>query len=293
MTVEDASGTARRRPRIAPGAALALTQALIRRASVTPKDAGCQARLAERGQRIDWCVLGEPSSQQHLGDTVRVGRRGSLTGRLRVGGLQGHVAYPEKARNPIHAAAPALAELAATRWDDGNADFPPTSFQIAGIEGGTGAANVIPGHLDVLFNFRHSTQSTVEALQARVRDVLARHAIDDFELTWDEPPSQPFVSQGHTLRRAVVEAVQAHAGLTPQMNTGGGTSDGRFIAPHGVEVVELGPVNASIHQVNEHVLVEDIERLAAIYLHIIERLLDPVAPSRDEAPGQARPTAGG
>ncbi|MEO0974088.1 MAG: succinyl-diaminopimelate desuccinylase, partial [Pseudomonadota bacterium] len=230
--------------------------------------------LLARGERIDWCVIGEPSSQERLGDVVRIGRRGSLTGRLTVRGRQGHVAYPHKARNPIHDAAPALAELTSTCWDDGNAHFPPTSFQIAQVMAGTGAANVIPGHLEVIFNFRHSTESTVESLQGRVMEVLRRHGLAQrVELRWDDPPSPPFLSTPGPLADAVDAAVRAQTGLAPQMDTGGGTSDGRFIAPRGIEVAELGPVNASIHQIDEHIALGDLGRLAAIYLDITRRLL--------------------
>lgn len=230
--------------------------------------------LHERNQRIDWCVIGEPSSQARLGDVVRVGRRGSLTGRLRVRGKQGHVAYPHKAQNPIHDAAPALAELVATRWDEGNTHFPPTSFQIAQAQAGTGASNVIPGHLDVVFNFRHSTESTVDSLQQRVWEILARHDLQErVELHWDDPASPPFLSQAGALAAAVEAVVAQHTGQAPLMDTGGGTSDGRFIAPRGIEVVELGPVNATIHQIDEQIAVADIGRLAHVYLDVIERLL--------------------
>ncbi|MEM9385862.1 MAG: succinyl-diaminopimelate desuccinylase [Pseudomonadota bacterium] len=237
--------------------------------------------LEQRGQRIDWCVIGEPSSQGKLGDIVRVGRRGSLTGRLRVIGKQGHVAYPHKARNPIHGAAPALAELVATRWDEGNEYFPPTSFQIAQAQAGTGASNVIPAHLDVVFNFRHSTESTVESLQDRVLEILGRHGLTEhMELVWDDPASPPFLSKAGALAQAVREVLPKHTGTVPTMDTGGGTSDGRFIAPAGIEVVELGPVNASIHQIDEHIDVPDIGRLTAIYLDLIDALIGSPQPNR-------------
>lgn len=231
--------------------------------------------LHARGEHITWCVVGEPSSQQRLGDVVRIGRRGSLTGRLRVRGIQGHVAYPDKARNPIHQAAPALAELAARRWDGGNDHFPPTSFQIAGVQAGTGATNVIPATLDVLFNFRHSTEWSVQALQTQVEATLARHGIRDYALTWDDPPSAPFLSERGALCDAVAAAVTARTGSAPVMDTGGGTSDGRFIAPYGAEVVELGLVNASIHQIDEHASLQDLDELARLYLGVIARLLGP------------------
>jgi succinyl-diaminopimelate desuccinylase len=224
----------------------------------------------QRGQRIDWCLVGEPSSQSTLGDLVRVGRRGSLHGQLCVRGVQGHVAYPEKALNPIHAAAPALAELAAIRWDDGNASFPPTSFQISNIHAGTGANNVIPGSLEVTFNFRYSTASSAEELQARVESCLGRHGLD-FSIDWNLS-GVAFLTEPGALRTAVTAAVESACGITPVASTGGGTSDGRFIAPLGAEVVELGPVNESIHKIDENVSVSDLERLPALYLDVAERL---------------------
>ncbi len=232
-------------------------------------------RVAEafraRGQRIDWCLVGEPSSQHELGDLIRVGRRGSLNGRLRVNGVQGHVAYPDKARNPIHAAAPALAELAATRWDEGDSSFPPSSFQISNIAAGTGAGNVIPGQLSILFNFRFGTASTADGLRARVEDCLNRHRLD-FEIDW-ELSGEPFLTGAGALRTAVDGAVQAVCGRVPVASTAGGTSDGRFIAPLGAEVVELGPVNASIHKIDECVALADLARLPALYLAVATRLL--------------------
>lgn len=224
-----------------------------------------------RGQRIDWCVVGEPSSRQHLGDLIRIGRRGSLTGRLRVAGVQGHVAYPDQAKNPIHAFAPALAELAATRWDDGDAAFPPTSFQLSNLNAGTGADNVIPGELRAVFNFRYGTASTAAALRERVEAVLRRHAVD-FELDW-WLSGEPFLTAAGVLREATVAAIRAHCGIESEQSTGGGTSDGRFIAPLGAEVVELGPINASIHKIDEHVALDELERLPALYGAIAERLL--------------------
>ena len=224
------------------------------------------------GERIDWCVVGEPSSKQQLGDLIRVGRRGSLSATLRVRGVQGHVAYPEKALNPIHAFAPALAELAAERWDEGNADFPPTSFQVSNLNAGTGATNVIPGALTAQFNFRYSTASTAAELCARTEAILQRHGLDH-ALEWNLS-GEPFLTPpGGVLRETVVGVCRALCGLDPEQSTGGGTSDGRFIAPLGAEVVELGPLNATIHKVDECVSVADLQRLPALYLAICERLL--------------------
>ena len=232
-------------------------------------------RVAEefrrREQRIDWCVVGEPSSRERLGDLIRVGRRGSLTGRLRVRGVQGHVAYPDRARNPIHILAPALAELAATHWDDGDDAFPPTSFQVSNIEAGTGADNVIPGELRAVFNFRHGTASTAASLRERVENVLRRHGVD-FEIDW-WLSGEPFLTREGPLRAAVTAAISAHCGVMPEASTGGGTSDGRFIAPLGAEVVELGPVNASIHKIDEWVALDELVRLPALYASICEWLL--------------------
>ncbi|MEO8671361.1 MAG: succinyl-diaminopimelate desuccinylase [Tahibacter sp.] len=225
----------------------------------------------ERGQAIDWCLVGEPSSSEALGDVVRVGRRGSLSGYLCVHGIQGHVAYPDKARNPIHVFGPALAELAATRWDEGNADFPATSFQVSNIQAGTGANNVIPGTLDVVFNFRFCTASTASALQARCEAILDRHGVE-YSLRWDLS-GEPFLTSDGVLRRAVVDAVSEVCGIDALASTGGGTSDGRFIAPLGADVVELGPVNATIHKIDEHVNIADLNRLPLLYRRIAERLL--------------------
>ncbi len=225
----------------------------------------------ERGQRIDACIVGEPSSATQLGDAIRIGRRGSLSGYLTVQGIQGHVAYPEKARNPIHAALPALAELAAERWDAGNEGFPPSSMQISNIHAGTGANNVIPGTLDVVFNFRFGTASTAASLRARSEAILDRHGLD-YALRW-ELSGEPFLTADGCLRRAVNAAVEAVCGITPLASTAGGTSDGRFIAPLGAEVVELGPVNASIHKIDEHIDLADLERLPRLYRAVIERWL--------------------
>ena len=224
------------------------------------------------GERIDWCVVGEPSAKATLGDLIRVGRRGSLSGTLTVRGVQGHVAYPEKALNPIHAFAPALAELAAERWDEGNADFPPTSFQVSNLNAGTGANNVIPGDLVALINFRYCTASRAEDLRARTEAILARHGLD-YALEWNLS-GEPFLTPpGGKLRETVVAVCRELCGTEPEQSTGGGTSDGRFIAPLGAEVVELGPVNATIHKVDECVDVAELERLPDLYQTICERLL--------------------
>ena len=232
-------------------------------------------RVAEefrrRGQRIDWCVVGEPSSREKLGDLIRIGRRGSLTGRLHIRGVQGHVAYPDRAKNPIHMLAPALAELAATRWDDGNDAFPPTSFQISNLNAGTGADNVIPGALDAVFNFRFGTASSATSLRERVERILKGCGVDGTIDWWLS--GEPFLTREGPLREAVVAAIGEHCGIAPEASTGGGTSDGRFIAPLGAEVVEVGPVNASIHKIDESVALDELERLPHLYLSIAERLL--------------------
>ncbi|GGY16328.1 succinyl-diaminopimelate desuccinylase [Rhodanobacter panaciterrae] len=224
------------------------------------------------GERIDWCVVGEPSAKEKLGDLIRVGRRGSLSGTLRVRGVQGHVAYPEKALNPIHAFAPALTELAAERWDEGNSDFPPTSFQVSNLNAGTGATNVIPGELQALINFRYCTASSAEDLRARTEDILQRHGLD-FTLDWNLS-GEPFLTPpGGALRETVVAVCRELCSLDPEQSTGGGTSDGRFIAPMGAEVVEIGPVNATIHKVDECVALGELEQLPAVYRAVCERLL--------------------
>ena len=232
--------------------------------------------LRRRGQPIDACVVGEPSSKEHLGDLIRVGRRGSLTGRLRVAGVQGHVAYPDKARNPIHAFAAALAALVAERWDEGNEAFPPTSFQISNLNAGTGADNVIPGELHAVFNFRFGTASSADSLRERVETLLRDHGVvladGAGELDW-WLSGEPFLTRAGALRDATIAAIREHCGIEPELSTGGGTSDGRFIAPLGAEVVELGPVNASIHKVDECIAIGDLERLPALFRSIAERLL--------------------
>jgi len=225
----------------------------------------------ERGQAIDWCITGEPSSTAVLGDLLRVGRRGSLSGTLTVKGVQGHVAYPDKARNPIHLAAPALAELTARHWDDGFESFPPTSLQVSNIHAGTGANNVIPGELQVLFNLRYNPHWTARALEQEIATLLERHALE-YTLTWHRS-GEPFYTPEGTLRRIARDVLGEFAGAPPEESTGGGTSDARFIAPLGAQCIEVGPVNASIHQVDENVRVADLEALPALYQRLIERLL--------------------
>lgn len=228
-------------------------------------------RLRERGQRLDWCIVGEPSSTTLLGDVVKNGRRGSLGGVLKVRGKQGHVAYPHLAKNPIHLSAAALAELAAEHWDDGNAFFPPTSFQISNINGGTGATNVIPGELEVVFNFRFSTESTEEGLKQRVADILDKHGLD-WSVEW-ALSGLPFLTQPGELLDAVAQSIEAVTGRQTTPSTSGGTSDGRFIATLGTQVVELGPVNATIHQVDERILASDLDLLTEVYYQTLVRLL--------------------
>ncbi|MGY1410185.1 succinyl-diaminopimelate desuccinylase [Luteimonas sp. A611] len=230
----------------------------------------------ERGTRIDWCITGEPSSTARLGDLLRVGRRGSLSATLTVHGVQGHVAYPEKARNPIHAAGPALAELAARAWDEGYESFPPTSLQISNINAGTGAGNVIPGELRVLFNLRYNPHWDAAALEAEVSALLDGHDLD-YTLHWHRS-GEPFHTPEGPLRAAAREVLAQFAGTMPEESTGGGTSDARFIAPLGAQCIEVGPVNASIHQVDEHVRVSDLEALPDLYLALIERLLPETPP---------------
>ncbi|RUR53433.1 succinyl-diaminopimelate desuccinylase [Aeromonas veronii] len=227
--------------------------------------------LEARNEKIHWCIVGEPSSTAVVGDVVKNGRRGSITGDLLVRGVQGHVAYPHLAYNPIHKAAPALAELAATVWDEGNAYFPPTSFQIANISAGTGASNVIPGELQVQFNFRFSTQLTDMDIRERVEALLDKHGLD-YQLSWTLS-GQPFLTDTGALLDATVAAIEAVNGQRPALLTTGGTSDGRFIAPTGAEVIELGPVNATIHKVNECVKADDLDLLADMYQGVLERLL--------------------
>ena len=227
--------------------------------------------LQARDEAIDWCVLGEPSSQETIGDIVRIGRRGSLSGILKVRGIQGHVAYPQLADNPISRFAPILAELHSIEWDQGNEHFPPTSFQVVDIRAGLGFPNVTPGELSARFNFRYSTEWHHEDLKTRVHEIFAAHDID-FELDW-HLSGEPFLTKNGPLVDAVVQAVREHTGAGPELSTGGGTSDGRFISPAGADVVELGPVNASIHKVNEHVRLGDVATLTGMYRRVMEILL--------------------
>jgi succinyl-diaminopimelate desuccinylase len=227
--------------------------------------------LKQQGEKLDYCIVGEPTAVDRLGDTIKNGRRGSLSGILTVRGIQGHVAYPHLARNPIHQLAPALAELASTTWDEANADFPATTFQVSNLQSGTGATNVIPGEATAWFNFRFSTASTAESLRERTEAILHRHGLD-FELKW-ELGARPFLTSRGELVNAASRAIQSVTGLTPEISTTGGTSDGRFIIDICREVVELGPRNATIHQRNECVAVADIEALSHIYQEILRRLL--------------------
>ena len=227
--------------------------------------------LKARGETIDWCIVGEPSSGQTVGDTIKIGRRGSLSGRLTVHGVQGHVAYPQLAENPVHTLAPALAELTARTWDGGDAFFQPTTFQISNLNAGTGAPNVIPGELKARFNLRYCPVQTVEALKKTVEDILARHGVR-YTIEW-YVSGEPFYTPPGELSQAAVDAITAVTGTAPQLSTGGGTSDGRFIAPLGAQVVELGVTNATIHKVNECVRVEEIGLLHRMYRGVLERLL--------------------
>jgi succinyl-diaminopimelate desuccinylase len=229
--------------------------------------------LEGRGEKIDWCVVGEPTSHEALGDTIKIGRLGSLSGRLTVLGVQGHIAYPQLAYNPVHAFAPALAELTARHWDEGNAFFQPTSFQVSNIAAGTGAPNVIPGELKVRFNLRFSTEQTVESLQRAVLEILDRHRVS-YTIEWFVS-GLPFLTPPGLLTETVAAAVQEVTGQTPRFSTTGGTSDGRFIAPTGAQVVEIGVGNATIHKVNECARVADIDRLSDVYERVMEKLLAP------------------
>ena len=227
-------------------------------------------QLKARGEKLDWCIVGEPTAVQRTGDMIKNGRRGTLSGRLTVHGIQGHIAYPHLARNPIHDLAPALAELVAIRWDEGNAFFPPTSWQISNIHGGTGASNIIPGQLVVDFNFRFCTESTPESLQSRLEAVLKKHGVD-YDLAWTLG-GLPFLTEPGDLVTAVQSAIRAETGLETELSTTGGTSDGRFIAQICPQVIELGPPNASIHKIDEHIALADIEPLTNIYRRVLERL---------------------
>lgn len=227
-------------------------------------------QLKARGEAVDWCIVGEPTSVQRTGDMVKNGRRGTLSGRLTVRGIQGHIAYPQLARNPIHQAVPALAELAATVWDQGNAFFPPTSWQMSNIHGGTGATNVIPGAVVIDFNFRFSTESTADGLKQRVHSLLDRHDLE-YDLVWTLG-GQPFLTTPGTLMDAVQQAISDETGLATELSTTGGTSDGRFIAQLCPQVIEVGPPNATIHKIDEHIVVADIEPLKNIYRRTLENL---------------------
>jgi len=230
--------------------------------------------LQARGERLDYCIVGEPTSVQRTGDMLKNGRRGTLSGKLTVKGIQGHIAYPQLARNPIHLLAPALAELVGIEWDCGNDFFPPTSWQVSNIHGGTGASNVIPGNVVVDFNFRFSTESTPEGLQQRLTDVLHRHGLQpgsDYELAWTLG-GRPFLTTPGTLVDAVRDAIREETGLETELSTTGGTSDGRFIAQICPQVIELGPTNATIHKIDENVPLADIEPLKNIYRRVLEKL---------------------
>jgi succinyl-diaminopimelate desuccinylase len=227
--------------------------------------------LRDRGQAIDWCLVGEPSSSQQLGDVIKNGRRGSLNAVLTVRGVQGHIAYPQLADNPIHRALPALGALTAEVWDEGNSFFPPTSLQISNIAGGTGATNVIPGELEVVFNFRFSTEVSDVELRERTETLLRLHELD-YSIEWSLS-GQPFLTPGGDLVDATVESIRRETGLETELSTAGGTSDGRFIAPTGAQVVELGPVNESIHKIDENISIRELDQLTKIYLDILKRLL--------------------
>ncbi len=229
------------------------------------------AALAARGERLDYCIIGEPTAEKQLGDIVKNGRRGSLSGDLTLNGVQGHIAYPQLAKNPIHLAAPAIAELAATCWDEGNAYFPPTTWQISNIHGGTGATNVIPGSITIQFNFRFSTASTVESLKQKVHAILDRYALD-YTLRWSLS-GKPYLTPKGTLADALDQAIYTVTGIRPTLSTAGGTSDGRFIADICPQVAEIGPLNQTIHKIDECVALADIEPLSNIYRETLKQLL--------------------
>lgn len=239
--------------------------------------------LQKRGERLDYCIVGEPTSVERTGDMIKNGRRGTMSGKLTVKGIQGHIAYPQLARNPIHLLSPALTELVTTRWDEGNDHFPPTTWQVSNIHSGTGASNVIPGTAVLDFNFRFSTESTAEGLQQRVAGILARHGLQagtDYDLTWTVG-GMPFLTRPGTLVEAVRDAIRAETGIETELSTTGGTSDGRFIAQVCPQVIELGPPNATIHKVNECVAVADMEPLKNIYRRVLDNLGG--VPAADEA----------
>lgn len=232
--------------------------------------------LADRGERLDYCIVGEPTSVNTLGDTLKNGRRGSLSGKLTVRGIQGHVAYPHLARNPVHQCAPAIAELAGTRWDEGNAYFPPTTFQISNFHAGTGATNVVPGTAEIDFNFRFSTESTPDSLKAAVTRVLDAHGLE-YDIAWNLS-GQPFLTPKGQLSDALVQAIDAELGVKAELSTTGGTSDGRFIASISREVVEFGPINATIHQIDENISVDTLVPLQNVYRRTLETLLASPSP---------------
>ena len=227
--------------------------------------------LQARNEKIEWCLVGEPSSSKKLGDAIKNGRRGSLSANLIIKGIQGHVAYPHLAQNPVHEFAPALAELTSLQWDLGNEYFPATTFQISNINAGTGANNIIPGSLQIDFNFRFSSEISVDEIKTNIENTLAKHNLN-YELSW-HLSGNPFFCEPGTLTQACEQAVQETVNIKPKLSTGGGTSDGRFIAPTGAQVVELGPVNESIHKVNEHIKVDDLDLLTVIYEKTLENLL--------------------
>ncbi len=227
--------------------------------------------LQQQGDEIKWCLVGEPTSNEQLGDIIKNGRRGSLGGLLRVKGIQGHIAYPDKAQNPIHRSMPALVELISEHWDQGNDYFPATSFQISNINAGTGATNVIPGQLEVMFNFRFSTEISADEIISRVEAILNKHELN-YQLEWSKN-GQPFITGEGSLVNAAIQSIQEVTGHSSQLSTSGGTSDGRFIAPTGTQVIELGPCNSTIHQVNEQASVDDLDKLALIYENLMIRLI--------------------
>lgn len=228
--------------------------------------------LKERKEMLDYCIVGEPTAVSKVGDTIKNGRRGSLSATLIVKGVQGHIAYPHLVKNPIHKAAPAIAELAATEWDKGNEYFPPTSWQISNINGGTGATNVVPGTVEIQFNFRHSTASTVDSLKQRIHAVLDKHGLE-YDMQWENSSGKPYLTPRGDLVDAVADAIKQVTGLDAELSTSGGTSDGRFIADICKQVLEVGPVNATIHKLNECVSVNDLEALTEIYYLTLVKLL--------------------
>jgi succinyl-diaminopimelate desuccinylase len=228
--------------------------------------------LQKRGEKLDYCIVGEPTAESRIGDTIKNGRRGSLSGTLVVKGVQGHIAYPHLVKNPIHLAAPAIAELAATEWDKGNEFFPPTSWQISNIHGGTGATNVVPGTVEILFNFRHSTASTVDSLKQRVHAVLDKHKLE-YDLEWEKSSGKPYLTPRGNLVDAVSAAIKHVQGIETKLSTSGGTSDGRFIADNCEQVLEVGPLNATIHKLNECVAAADLDALSEIYYLTLVKLL--------------------